>query len=249
MTADTKIFLYSRLASITQVFTFGQSDSTSSRPISVCDPCTFPLPIPPPASSTRGRDQGSPVLKGYIDFITEPLKYFDGRSAEQGNGPGAEYEAKGVRFFQFYGLGTDLSLITCLYTILPSGEYLEIEPPDSRQPMGGTNKLLLASSKMIKDNFIVADCTELEDGGSHRWQRRAAKLGAQVVDEEVEFGENSKEPFDLGWVEGASDMEASMSIDDYMTTLEAAANDQAIDGSHRSTSLYAQPRLHSSCFC
>ncbi|KAH0565829.1 hypothetical protein GP486_000777 [Trichoglossum hirsutum] len=169
------LLLYSRFNKLVTAYQFSHVTVPPSAPISISDPYTFMLPQG--ICTTSGADRPDSDLSTDVSIsalILLPLQYVTSSTIPP-RGPGQVYIKEGVRFFNLFVLGNDLSVRDCLYTSgIPNhgdqstGESAErsitVVPPNDRPK---PPHWAFRSTRVItEENFIVGDGAEDTSGQS-----------------------------------------------------------------------------------
>lgn len=153
------VILYSRLTTLSTVFSFQMSPAPTGLPLSVSDPFLLPLvhegqdkyiPIRSSCSSTKAPS----VTTLGLNIV----KYHTLDDSVPG-GLGNQYRENGVRFYQLTILYSDFSLRECLYACQLTSDFTQIQPPRTRE-LAETRK---SSAKATEHGFIVPNRLPAED--------------------------------------------------------------------------------------
>jgi hypothetical protein len=156
--AATLAVLYSRLTSLSTIFTFRMSQHPLGTPLSISDPYLLPLTDSGSKSESNDPQQLSEESPSLRSLELRCVKY-QSRRRSNPSGPGALYREKSVRFYYLSTIYSDLSLRQCLYV----GQEAT-DPTDVQLPAVQNRESILKTPMFIsKDGFVVPNRVSAKD--------------------------------------------------------------------------------------
>lgn len=186
MVTATMVVLYSRLTSLSTIFTFRMSQSPLSIPLSISDPYLLTLMGSEYSSKKPDHQRWSWKNPSISSLKLRAASYvFQKRSSA--SGLGALYRENSVRFFYLSILHSDLSLQKCLYVSQPATDPSHIQLPvvQYRQEISTT------PISMPEDGFIVPNRVSAKD-----WEDSELKAELQIALNKKEEGDQSENDAD-----------------------------------------------------
>lgn len=158
------VVLYSRLTSVSTVFTFRMSSWPLGLPLSVSDP--FLLVLSDESQGTRALISADPILVEQESISTLELNRveYDALDETVQPGLGNQYREGGIKFYQLSILSNNLSLRQCLYVGQSTTVSMQIECPKIHDP-ANTCK---APAVVSQDGFIVPNRSAFEERGGSK---------------------------------------------------------------------------------
>lgn len=153
------VILYSRLTSLSTVFSFQISIAPPGLPLSVSDPFLLPM-------IHEGQDKYIPIRSGHsstkgpsVTTLELNLVKYDILDDSGPAGLVNQYRESGVRFYQLTILYNDQSLRECLYASQLTSDSTQLQLPRT-QKLAETFK---TPKKVIEHGFILPNGLSLED--------------------------------------------------------------------------------------
>ena len=152
------VVLYSRLTSLSTIFTFRMPNSPLNVPLSVSDPYLLTLADGKFLSEPHGQHGWSGEAPSVSSLELRLAKYKFPKSSTP-SGLGALYREKSVRFFHLSTLYSDLSLQKCVYVGQAATDLSHVRMPvvQSRQDIPKTPMFV------SEDQFIVPNRVSAQD--------------------------------------------------------------------------------------
>lgn len=150
MVIATMVVLYSRLTSLSTIFTFGMSQSPLSIPLSISDPYLLILAGRESNSKVHDHQHWSGNHPSISSLELRPARYGFQKGSTP-SGLGAFYREKSVRFYHLSTLFSDLSLQKCVYVgqAATDSSHISLPVAQYRQEIPKTPMFVL------EDGFIV----------------------------------------------------------------------------------------------
>lgn len=154
----TLVILYSRLTSLSTIFTFRMSQSPLRIPMSTSDPYVLTLKGNEHSYKMHSFPQRSRTNPSIFSLELRPASY----EVQKGSSPtglGAFYREKSVRFYYLSTLYSDLSLQKCLYVSQATANPISVLPPEihHRQEIFETIKLVSDDGFIIPNRVSAID--------------------------------------------------------------------------------------------
>ncbi len=154
----TLVVLYSRLTSLSTIFTFSMSQNPLGTPLSISDPYLLPLADSASKSESNDPQQLSEESPSLSSLELRCVEYQSPRRSNP-SGLGALYREKSIRFYHLSAIYSDLSLRQCLYV----GQKAT-DPTDVQLPAVQNRESIFKTPMFIsKDGFIVPNRVSAKD--------------------------------------------------------------------------------------
>jgi hypothetical protein len=152
------VVLYSRLTSLSTIFTFGMLQSPLNIPLSISDPYLLPLVNREYDSNLHSHQRSSAETTSVSSLELRVTKY-EVQKGFNPSGLGALYRERGVRFYQLSIFYTDLSLQQCVYV-----GQAATDPSHVQLPTAQNREDILKTPMLISEGgFVVPNRVSAEE--------------------------------------------------------------------------------------
>lgn len=228
------VVLYSRLTSLSTLFSFRMSQAPLSIPLSISDPYLLTLTGDEHNSKTHGhQDRSRKNL---------PISSLELRAASYGfqkgsvpSGPGALYREKSVRFYFLSTLYSDLSLQRYLYVSQATTDTSQVCSPvvQQRQEIPEPPTYLSGDGFIVSNRASAKDCENLDSEPD--LQISSDREGGAAY--QAKTDEDSR-TLNFEWLErgiqslsarvstSGTDIRSSINLDECLATLKAATENK-----------------------